>query len=579
MRTRRALSAGIVPLLAVVVQAQAVLLTIPAPPGTALNAQFGRAIGAGHDVSGDGVPDVAVGAPFDGPAFEGVVRIYSGANGALLHNEFGTLPGDALGYTVAMAGDLDGNGISEVLISAPQGAGPTQYQVGYVRYLFGGSFASGTLYAPATPPYSPISYLNGYGLGLDGVGDVNGDGIGDAVIGRPGACSIGLWSGCTQTSPGAAFAGNAQVIAGGSGAVLQTIPGAPGDPFPERAIGVGDVDADGRPDYLLASRGTSGVSYCFGAGSCPAHNAKLSMRSGATGGQIWGFSSPPAWDIQVCRVGDLNADGRPDVILRVESWTPGAPVPYSNLIAVLSGATGSLITSMVENYGPLAARISCAGVQDLNNDGIADYVLGEGALSRVRVFSGASHQVLYTVTTTVTGPPGSPSFGWTVRDAGDVNADGFGDFVVGAPVGGGFVQVISGGSHASASGLGGGCGAPGTPPVLASSTPVLGQSILFSGTGAPVPSTGTLAYSAPSIPPVIVPGGSNSMTPCPIFLDVTMVTPLAPITPDASGSWTFAAAIPASPSLGGASIAVQAGFWPAAGGFAASNALHLVIGY
>jgi FG-GAP repeat len=560
--------------------AQAVLMTIPVPPTSAQYPAFGRTVAGGADLSGDGIPDIVVGAPQDGTGTtsDGVVRIYSGADGALLHTVSGQAGGsDQLGYSVAVAGDLSGDGIADVLIGAPSGSGPNG-QTGYVRYVLGGSFATGVMYGP--PLLTPNgAALEGYGVSVDGAGDVNGDGIGDAVVARPGTCWPATYNQfCQVVTPGWSFAGHAQLLAGGSGQTLASIPGAVGQSFPSLVAGIGDVNTDGFSDCLLVSRVEFGTNMCFGTVTCPAFPARFSMRSGASGTELWGYS-PAAGMAQLAasRVGDLNADGRPDVIVRAAIQLMAGGFNY--LTAVLSGANGSSISTVNESIPTVLfpTPVSCAGVQDLSGDGIPDYLLGEASLSRVRVFSGASHAMLYQVNgPPITFPPSS-HFGYSICSAGDVNGDGFGDFIVGNPLTN-IVQVISGRTLASVVDLGGGCAPSGPAAALSSTPPILGQPITLSVAGGPHPTRGVIASGSQANPPVVVMGGPSGTTPCQLFIDPATMVPLVAIATDPTGAWTFGAVVPSTPSLLGFNLVVQGWFFPSAGGFDSSNALRLTVG-
>ena len=118
-----------------------VLLTFA---GLESGAQFGRVVSGGGDVDGDGVPDVAIGAPADDSAGlnAGRVRVYSGAGGTLLLDLSGEQAGDRFGSAVALAGDLDLDAHAELLVGArlrlrsgPPGnvAGPTSCQARTAR--------------------------------------------------------------------------------------------------------------------------------------------------------------------------------------------------------------------------------------------------------------------------------------------------------------------------------------------------------------------------------------------------------------------------------------------------------------
>ena len=120
---------------------------------------------------------------------------------------------------------------------------------------------------------------------------MNGDGLADAIVSRPGTCQLTQWhpATCQTFVTGFSFAGDASVVAGGNAAVLHQIAGSSGEPFALVAAGMGDVDLDGFDDFALLSGGSGGgYSSCFFGPSlsCPAFSLRVTVRSGATGAQL-----------------------------------------------------------------------------------------------------------------------------------------------------------------------------------------------------------------------------------------------------------------------------------------------------
>jgi hypothetical protein len=89
--------------------------------GSAQNQHFGYSTSGAGEFDGDGVPDLVVGAYFDGHngAAAGSASLYSGADGSLLMTLYGDAPGDFFGYSVSEAGDVDGDGLTDVIVGAP----------------------------------------------------------------------------------------------------------------------------------------------------------------------------------------------------------------------------------------------------------------------------------------------------------------------------------------------------------------------------------------------------------------------------------------------------------------------------
>lgn len=206
---------------------------------------FGGAVAGVGDVSGDGTPDVAVGAHEEAVADRGKAgRAYvlSGADGRVLRTLRSPNPqeGGFFGESVAGIGDVDGDGTGEVAVGAPAERAGRSSAGGRV-YLFDGE--SGELLRSAT---SPAAEGAQFGRFLDGVGDVSGDGSADLLIGAPG-----------EPVDGTAAAGRAYLVSGADGAVLRAF----STPRPSRAgrfgntvVGGGDLDGDGRGDVVVGAR-------------------------------------------------------------------------------------------------------------------------------------------------------------------------------------------------------------------------------------------------------------------------------------------------------------------------------------
>jgi len=199
--------------------------------GLAAGDSAGSSVAGAGDVNGDGVPDLIVGAPGAGPNHVGAVRLHSGTNGALLHVLPGPASGLDFGQRVASAGDLDGDGVGDVLASDPSAQPVVEFQLdGHVRAFSGATGA--LLFAMDGGAYDQL------GWGLAAAGDFDGDGRDDAAI--------------------AAGQGYALIVSGATHGVLAKVPlgfyaDSPG-PYDIAATSCAsgvDHDGDGHGDLVL----------------------------------------------------------------------------------------------------------------------------------------------------------------------------------------------------------------------------------------------------------------------------------------------------------------------------------------
>lgn len=143
-----------------------------------VNDRFGIAVGGAGDVNGDGIPDVLVGAPQDGDVFSpglGFVKIFSGSTGALIRTLTGGAGGDRFGCAVAGARDIDGDGKAETIVGADQSP---LGGMGYAR-LFKGS--DGTV----LNTFNGLTSNSRCGASVDGLGDLESNGSFEVIVGAP----------------------------------------------------------------------------------------------------------------------------------------------------------------------------------------------------------------------------------------------------------------------------------------------------------------------------------------------------------------------------------------------------------
>jgi hypothetical protein len=216
--------------------------------------RFGSALAFLGDVDGDGVPDFAVGAASETSSFwegasgttPGYVRVYSGRDRRVLWEASGTRRHDGFGTSIAAIGDLDGDGVSDMAVGAPgRLSGTIAHRRGYVRILSG---RDGTVLRTIEEPLPSVGSRDRdedssqFGFSVLGPGDLDGDRIPDLVVGAPGLRS-GKARGGIEYFSGAT---------GALLRVISDVDprGRPGLEFGRRLAAVGDLDSDGVPDVL-----------------------------------------------------------------------------------------------------------------------------------------------------------------------------------------------------------------------------------------------------------------------------------------------------------------------------------------
>jgi VCBS repeat-containing protein len=254
----------------------------------------------------------------------------------------GAASDDRSGYSVASAGDVNGDGFDDVIVGAP-GADPDG-GASYVVFGKAGSFAS-TL---------DLSTLDGVtGFRLDGVaigdtsgrsvssaGDANGDGFDDVIVGAPGADPSGASYVVFGKAGGFASAVDLSSLDGATGFRLDGV--ASRDYSGISVASAGDVNGDGFDDLIVGARAAdvggnySGASYVvYGKAGGFASTVDLSTLDGTTGFRLDGAATYDFSGHPVASAGDVNGDGFGDLIVGAESADPGGN--YSGASYVVFG--------------------------------------------------------------------------------------------------------------------------------------------------------------------------------------------------------------------------------------------------
>lgn len=434
--------------------------------GISGNDLAGSSVSTAGDVNGDGLDDIIVGVP---GANSGRGRAYLvfgknnnipvslsnlGTGGFVIN---GSTPLDRAGASVSAAGDVNGDGLDDLIVGVPDADLNNNVNAGQAYVLFGKRDNLPVNLNNLGIAGFAIDGINNYdrsGTSVSNAGDVNGDGLDDLIVGAPGAGNSRGQSYIVFGKNDSNRVDLNSVTAGVGGFAINGIGN--NDRSGTSVSNAGDVNGDGLQDLIVGAPGTSGG---FGPGSAyvvfgKADGTAVNLNNLGTGGfAIAGINNNDQFGISVSTAGDVNADGLDDLILGavgVNNFAGSAYVVYgkadNSTINVNSLGNGGFQIAGINNdqANPLSgdragSAVSNAG--DLNGDGFADIMLSSpGANSE----TGASY-VLFggNFTNTVT------QLGGTSPDllVGTIAAEVF----VGAQnddtmVGGGGADVLNGGA-------------------------------------------------------------------------------------------------------------------------------------
>jgi hypothetical protein len=477
----------------------------------------GSSVASAGDINGDGFNDLIVGAPNADPGgnYSGASYVVFGKIGGFASTlDLSSLNGktgfrfdglaiaDLNGDSVASAGDVNGDGVDDLILGAP-GADPGGNASGASYVVFGkttgfaASFDLATLDGKTGFRLDGVKNYDLSGSSVASAGDVNGDGIGDLIVGAPNA------------DPGSTFnGGTSYVVFGKAGGFASTLDlssldgktgfrldGVSTFEFNGGSVAsAGDVNGDGFDDLIVGAFGAdpdgidySGASFVvFGKSGGFAATLDLSTLDGKTGFRLDGEASRDYSGFSVASAGDVNGDGLGDLIVGARGADPGGD--HSGATYVVFGKAGGFAATLDlstldgktgfrldgETIGDYSGA-SVASAGDVNGDGFDDLIVGAYGSNTNGESSGAAYLVFgkaagFASSIDLTSLDGATGLrligvasydqsGKSVASAGDVNSDGFDDLIVGAPgadgggIDSGASYVVFGGDFASASQL------------------------------------------------------------------------------------------------------------------------------
>lgn len=405
----------------------------------------GYAVDVGGDVNGDGYDDMLIGAPrrTNGYYYGGAAYLVLGSatpTSASLSTKIeyiGESTGLFAGGSVSCGGDVNGDGLDDIVIGDPDDGGGGS-GAGTAYLVLGSRSPSGS-YLSAAIHYDGSSANESVANAVDLSGDYNDDGLNDILMGAGGndvTCANAGAAGVMLGTASPATQSFASLMRF-SGSDCQEIAGS------DLSNG-GDVDGDGLDDFVVGAYANDDAGTNAGAAYLVYGDASLAASGLSAAVQYRGVAAGDQIGAAVASAGDFNADGYADLVFGSSNTGSGAGAAY--VILGRAVPASSVVSTGIKYSGEAANDYAGGAVNgggDMDNDGYADVVVGASGVDDGGSVGGAAYLLLGTASPSagsladavqLTAEAAGDQLGSneSVAIGGDINGDGFADALVGA---------------------------------------------------------------------------------------------------------------------------------------------------